>query len=498
MSGAAARYLVGLVLVTLGCGGGGTTNHGEEFPVEAPPKAVDPLAANVRGRFKTAAGDLPQGHFEVWLFDHTTSGLSRQQLGEHGSLVIPINAFSIDHDYSLHLVADFRVMGDIDMSSIVSGKQSLFHYSGGEGFDLGDVVVSTDKWGRLASQAPLVGAIGGGFSIVADGNGAFGAFPLPKWLSSAWFGSQLIVTNAEMLLKAFYGRETAPELYQREVRRSSRLAIEVHGAGSGQVAGAFVAEAGTWLVGARLPAGADPSPETAALWLQPGGGGAPLATKDQVTFTASVYAPDLSRLGEAAILRTVPADGGGGIMVPVQVPRLVSMPPQVLAVSGSGATPAAIAYGSAAADGLSKPICRTDALVIKVAMPLDENGQAIPATVLNRIDVMVEYFVMQNGRTVGMAASADQFSAPFNASVKDDTLPGISRSWDPATATARFDLGASATASLQPTIALWSQLFPATIKGQTVTNVRLSIVMKSTAEATAAGTLLWLANNCTP
>jgi hypothetical protein len=486
------RGLAAWFALCAGCGASGHAGGGGDGGVTTP-GVITNAKTTVSGSFYLGSLGQPAAGFEVWIFDHTTGSLERTPLDDHGTFALPIADFTEQHTYSFHLVNGFRLYGDVDMAPDLPGSQPAFTYQGGEGFDLGKLVVPLDQHDQPdISGKGLVGKVGGGFNLLPAMSAGFTSFPLPPESPALQLGSQLYVFDAATLLYSFYGRATAPSLYARDLQRLSRIGGVAIASAPSAVVRVFVAGAGSWLPWARQPTG-DAEPEASPLWS---------AASDSFTavsktrFEASVFSAGLPPTGSIALLRVQPAEGSEAVM-PLVIPRVLTFPPEIVGQSGDGGSAAAIDYASTTAlNGLTRPFCQKGEVVLDVAPPLDDQGKPVPATTLGRIAVTFDYYTSSGGKTAPLTVTGDQLPSPFDAAKTDDTVTDLPRVWDPSTLTVTMDLGPTVAALAAPEIRLWPQLFAPKIGGSTVTLVRLRVYVMSATEATAGAAVVWFQLGC--
>ena len=458
--------------------------------------ASSPLRA-VTGRFLLGDGKDAAAGLEIWLFDHSVHVVKRLPLDDGGRLDVRADMFALGRSYSMHLVDHFRLVGDLDFAPSVDGVQAEFTSRGGDGFDMGTIIVPVDKRGRSAAPEGIKARIGGGFAVNLAGRGGFGDFSLPDWVASVRAGSQLLVYDPDVLLNSFYTAGSTPR-FGRDLRRFSRIGLAVEGAKSGSIGSASIAQAGSWLVAARLPSAEDASPETAGLWNPTGS--AALASVDGLIFSASAFAGGIPDGGSVMVVSIQPkASTQPPIAVPTWLPRIVAMPPMVLALSADSSSPTVVDYGNAAArNGLSRPFCLKAGVDLKVIPPLSDEGEVISTGILNLIEVDVDQFSSEGGQDRRESPGSSAYPAPYNASLTATVTGGATAIWAPAlgrwlvTLTTPTSDGGVGAADIQ----LPAELFPLSIGGRSIVKVRLRVKFRSDTEATVGGTVVWLTRAC--
>jgi len=491
---AALSLMVFIATWAIGCGHKGDGGGGDG-PAPGNGGTVQPEVKDVSGTFVIGNAAQPAKGYELWIYDLTAPSIIRNPLDDQGKFSLALSQFTLGHTYSFHLVQNFLLIGDIDFSDATPGIQAAFTYQGGYGFDLGEIIVPLNKHGEvILGSGSLIGKVGGGFGLATTVDATFDKYPLPKFVTSVKFGSQLYVMDAETLLYSFYNRGQNPAPFAEDLRRLSRFGLSAVEAAPDGVTRARVSQAGDWLVGARQSSADDVPPEGAGLWSI---GADEIPRIDKLNYGISIYSDGLPVENSLAIVSLRPGDGGPEAAIPLRVPRILSFPPKLAAVSGSGGAAGAVDYSStASSNGLTRPFCQSDEVVLDLAPPLDLQGAPVPATILNVIDVYFDYYTAAAGTTTHLTVTPDLLPAPYNAVLVDTALPGLQRSWDPAGLHLNIALSAPVVASPVPEIRLWSALFPPTIGGKSVTKVRLKVYYNSTKEGTSGAIVVWFRKDC--
>lgn len=483
-----------LALVAFSCGRGGDSS-GSDDDEESPPTGgvLQPGAKSVTGLVLLSTG-LPAKGYELWLVDHTAPSFIRQPLDDSGAFTMPLAYFIENHVYSLHLVRDYVYLGDVDFSPANAGTQAAIVYAGGYGFDTGTMTVALDAHGKIDRAAMALQAqVGGGFALKADEDGTLAAYPVPTGAAAVGIGSRLVVLDPSTLLHSFYRSNQNAALYAKDLAALSRIGLGLTAKDDGGMERVFVAEGGKWLKSARQPPTDDASPADSPFWSTAGYEGAKI---DGTHMSASAYVGALPDEGTMVVLRTQPT-GGTQASVPRALPRVLGQPPQVMAADVSGGTPSVVDYASdTAVNGVTKPFCQTGDVTLTLAPPTTLAGAAVPGTVLEIIDVELDYYGLAAGKSTRLVPTADQFAAPYNTGVEDTELSDITRNWDPTRQRVRFTLGATAGAATTHTIKFWKELAPAGLGGLGVANIRLRIYYRSESDATEGGTVVWLTHSC--
>ncbi len=488
-------WSLALLFAVWSCGRGGSGKSGDDDDDGGGGGGVvQPGAKDVSGHFFYGTTATPAFGSEVWAFDLTDVTRSVYSLGEDGSFTVALTSYHEDHVYSFHLVRDFQLIGDVDLSAASAGAQTAFTYQGGYGFDLGDVVVPLDRHGGIdVSAGPLSGAVGGGFSLLNAVDGTFAKFPLPSYVTTVSVGSQLDVTDASVLLNSFYKRATNGSAYGRDLASWSRVGVLIVTADADTLDRTFADEGGNLLKAARLASSTDSPARDSPLWSATA---FELVKQGDRHWRAGAYVGTLPNLQSILVLKVTPKTGPQAT-VPRAIDVLVAMTPQVVAASTSGNTPTAIDYTSpTAANGLTKPYCQTGDVTLTLQPPLDQNGASIPATRLNAIDAEFDYFPDLVGEVGAISPDAAHLGAPYNKAHTGTDLPDITTVWDPALYRLRFELGTTAGGATSQTIKVPATFFPSSVGGTAVGKVRLRLYYRSETDATEGGVVFWLDKTC--
>lgn len=489
---AVAAASVALVLF-FSCGRGGDGgDDGDEEEVDDDGGTVQPEITDVFGKFYYGSTSQPAVGSELWVLNHTGIETSTFELDEQGAFEIPLAFFTEDHVYSFHLVKQRQLIGNVDLAPDVDGSQTAFTYRGGYGFDMGEITVPLDRHGAIDLAAGVTGSIGGGFSLITSFQADFSTFPIPDWLSAVAVGNHLVISDASVLLTAFYLRDTHPVEYGQALAAWNRIGALVVSKEKEGVGRVIVEEGVPWLEAARIANSIEIPPEQAPLWSDTD---LELPKRSPFEFRASAY---LGRIVDQQALMTLRVASTDGIQVAVPrvVPRRLSMPPKVVGASAQGSGVAAVAYDSdSAQNGLSRPFCQSSTVVLELSPPLDEAGQPVPATTLNRIDVEFDYFKKVGGQAPRLKAVAKSFAAPYNKDYSDE-LTDMTRTWTIATQRLRFAVGETAGAAATQTITIDPKLLPAKIGADNVGKIRLRVYYRSETDATEGGSVVWLNKGC--
>lgn len=477
--------------LVVACGQDG--DNADPAPVETEPTGgtVDPEVRSVTGAFFLGSTATPATGYELWLVDQTAGETVRSTLAKDGSFSLPIETFTEDHVYSLHLVKNHVLIGSVDLSP-EAGTQAAFYYGGGFGFSIGEVVVAVDPYGRIQMGASeLVGNLGGGFALRQGETGAFDDFPRPKGVEFASLGSQLVVTDPAIVLHSFYLADANPRLYARDLAALSRLGVVVGLEKEKDWARAYVLDAGAWLRTSRVPPADDVPSASSPFWKASSYN---LTKTDEDTYEVSIYTGEAPRTGSIMTFKMQPAKGTQ-LNLQRALGVVIGQPPAVLGAAADGGVPVAIDYTTTTGpNGLTRPLCQVDAVTVELAPPKDMDGDVIVGD-FDRIDVEIDYYGLAGGKTTKLKTTGTEFAAPFNK-VHPSTYAGFDTSWTPSKTRLRFALEAADRAAATHTVQVPKALFPAKLGKSAVYRARLRLYYRSSTSATEAATILWLEKSC--
>jgi hypothetical protein len=441
-----------------------------------PPPPEPTVTGVIDTSIKTVSGNLyvgddahPAEGFELWTLDHTGGSLRRDQLPPSGAFSLPVEAFGVDHVYTMHVVRAMQLVADVDVSIAQDGVQQAFTYEGGPGFDMGALTLAVDAHGEPDMAVTSVqGKIAGGFSAQPASTATLASFPAPEALSRLAFGSQLYVFEPNSLLHSFIQRAQNPALYAADLATFSRVGLRADGAEAGVGKKVQLQEGGVWLTAARQ--------ESGALWSTTNY----LAdTADKKAFSASVLPGAVLPLRSIALLRVQVGDTDPEAHVPRVLDAIVTVPPILNAIDLGSGSVAAIDYAKTGPNGLTQGFCRTGNVRLAIDPPLDQDGAAVS---FDTVEVAVDYYgVAADGKILAVDVVPDDFPAPYNAV--------IDGSWDPATRTFKLfpapDL-----------IPIPGDLFLVNAKAGGVFYLRLRVYAKNSKGATEGAIAVWFDNAC--
>jgi hypothetical protein len=475
-----------------GCGGKGSSDGGDGGS-----DAVDdggdggilsPEVRDVSGQFFLGTAAYPATGLDVWVADHTSGGVLPVPLDDTGSFRVPLEAFSEDHVYTLHVVDHYELLHDVDVMAATPGTQTAFRYDGGYGFDLGRIILPLDAQGAVdRNSLATPGRVGGGFSLSADDTVSLADMPLPKLIESAALGSALLVTDPATILYGVYRRGSFPDIYARMLADASALDISIAGSKYG-LTRAAVSDAGAWLASARL---VDDKTGVASPWAASDFAVPKLDSRKahaHVLVGASLSAQSI------VVLKVLPSDGTPQLLVPRLVGPILGLPPQVTAVGLAGGALTAVDYtSSTVANGLTRPFCPSGDLTLQLVPPHMRSGVVVPGGELDEVDVALEIYGRAGGVSTLLPVPKTAWGSGWRAA-RTDAVSGASRTWDPAAQTLTHVLTAPAAAA--QTLTIPSALFPASVERAAVASYRLRVTFKSRTRPLQAGTIVWVNRGC--
>lgn len=463
-------------------------------PVTRPvvPSIVDTSIRKVSGQIFVGDQAHPAQDVELWLLDHTTPRLVRVPPAVDGSFSIPLEAFKAGPTYTLHVTRAGVVLADVDISEALDGLQRGFSYEGGQGYDMGALILPLDARGEVdAAAAGVQGRIGGGFSVRATAPESLETYPAPAAITQLSFGSQLYVFDPVALLHSFYRRAVNPALYSQDLAAFSRVGLSAAAADEGALRKVQIFEGGPWLTAARKASADDDPPYGASvLW---SGTNFLTSAINSKEFTASAFVGSVLARRSVVLLRVQV----GGTAPEAQVPRVLSpvvtVPPRLVSVDlGSGAL-AALDYAADAPNGLTKAFCRTGDVRLGLDPPLDETGAVIGPAIFDTLAVTVDYYgVAADGKVMPLAPAAGELPAAYEDTVGTDSA----RSWNPDTRTMTVGLGTADAAVTPHVFSVPSNLFVASLAAGGVFYVRLRVYFRSSTGATASAIAVWIDAAC--
>lgn len=483
----ALRFLAVVSVVACGKSGDGA---GDGVAPDDDGGVVTPEVTDVSGTFHLGDESAPAAGFQLWLVDHSSFGIERIPLSETGGFSMPVERFTEGHVYSLHVVKDYVLYGDVDFAPDTEGTQAAFVYAGGYGFDVGDVTLALDGRGVLARGAnALAGSLGGGFALSSED----GRLPnaAPSFTSAVVVGSQLVVMEPSVLLSSFYRAEDYPDLFARDLAAYSRVGVRVEASDLAAISKVVVAETGPWLKGARRATTDNVSPSRAPFWSASGYG---LSASDR-GFESAAYPGSVLGSGTLLGLKLTPVEGPQEVVWRV-IDTVLSRPPRVLAADTAGTTAATIDYASTStANGLTRPFCLSGDVQLAVEPPRDGAGDVVVDGTFDHIDVEIDFYGAAADPSAPLAVDPALLAAPFNEAI-DGVTGDLPWAWDPTVRRLRVTLDQVAQGAASHALTISSGLLTATIGDVDVYNIRFRIYYRSTSGGAEGGTAFWIDRKC--
>lgn len=475
------------------CGSSGDDSASTPSP-EPSGSVIVPPVRDVSGSFYLGTTTTPAIGFELWIADHTAGNVDRIPLSDSGKFSLAIARFTESHVYSLHVVKNFVLYGDVDFDAVTPGTQGAFLYAGGYGFSVGDVVLALDDHGVLTPGTNrLAGSLGGGFTLTDEVNGSLNDYPVPEGVASVGVGSQLVVLDPVILLHSFYRSAANPRLFARDLAAFSRIGMRIEGKDASAVVRANLSEAGNWMSSARLATTDDTALEAAPFWSK---SNYVFNKLSDTLYTANVYQGSVPDTGSMVSIKVTP-EQGPQTFVWRAMGGVLSHPPSLHAVDASGNAVQTVDYVvDSGQNGLTKAFCQTGDVTLVVSPPLGPDGNIIADGTFDRVDVEFDYYATASARIIRITPSADQYATPYSRDLSGSTDDGLAWTWTPATNRVSFALDITAQAASTHVLELDSKIFPVSFGDMGVVKVRTRIYYRSSLDATEGGVAAWFDNHC--
>ncbi len=445
---------------------------------------------NVTGRFFFESTTIPAAGIELVLSNWTDLSMRTFTVKSDGSILVALSEFAEGQVYSLHLIDGDQKVADLDLSTN-AGLQSGFAYQGGYGFDLGDVVIPKDNRGIvLVPDTGLEANIGGGFNIADNSELTLQGFPIPSFTTEADVQPSMVVSDA---IDLYYGVLNPADAFEIERVRSrySAISLRVKAMSADSVVRSFIGRVADWYRGTKvIPSEFSPESST-VFWHH----SEYELSKNGTTFSADVIT------GEDVVNRLIYLKVEGKEPPQAERIRIVSTsystPPYVEGISLLGAVPVSIDYSlPSTKNGLTTPFCHSDGdIVLDILPPKDMDTEAVLGDVLDTVELGIDYFNQKDGNTSQIAATTPLI-APFDKDIAGATVGDYSESWQAATKTKTFAMGAGAISLTKHRLTLESSLFPALLGSKTVSRVKVKILFKNSNHSGKSGSVFWIRKDC--
>lgn len=167
--------------------------------------------------------------------------------------------------YSFHVLTPRRRrIGMVDFS-IEDGIQGSISYTGGVGFDLGFLDISTNGFGLIEPTTFQV-ALTGGFQLDALNKGDLEEKPLPSYLSRLDFGRELVVGNSSDMYGMFIQRSSNPGAYSRGLLTYGGAFFELESSEGQQISFVAAVEKYDWFLYSSIRMNAFDPPSDGLSW----------------------------------------------------------------------------------------------------------------------------------------------------------------------------------------------------------------------------------------
>lgn len=456
-------------------GGGGTTT----------PPPADTSLKLVMGSIFEASNQAPLRGHTVAVYDHTAGNFRAQLVADNGAFQFALTDFIASHVYSMHLLdSQFNYMGAVTFSG-----QPAFTYSGGAGMDVGSLTLARSALG-------LIDLAGSDFNVTASGGFAASSAATtslrnptkPAPIQSATLGSELVVIDPATALQAFYRSATAEATYNAAIAQLSKIRFTIRAA-AGTLTDSFLLAAGNRKTTFRSSDTDDATPQAAKLWSATR---YQLIAQSSTLHSRSIFTLSRPDSDDTYVIRTRFKDGAS-IDVPMQLDRIIAMPPLVQSIDQGGGLTAVDYTTPSAENGLTVPVCRMPAdLNISISAPYDMDGSTFAADVMSEVDVAISYYSSADGVLTQEVPSAGDFASPYDALVNDPGLAIGSSDWNPQLRNVRFTLSAAAASPHLLTIPSPVLLSSIATTGKTISHIRLLIMYKGSGYR--SGNIFWVKN----
>ncbi len=471
--------LATLAALQFGCGARSKTRQ----EPTTPPTIEESAKTDLSGTVLLGDGKTPFVGVNVALYNHTSGIFRLQALANNGSFSLPVSEFKVGETYSLQLM-DFQMRY---LTAITFDGQRGFTYAGGEGIDLGSMMVARSALGLVDSNASDLDAnLSDGFTGVESVVTDIPSRTLPSPIATAEAVSDLVIVDANIALDAFYRRLTSPSAYRSALAAWSRVR--------------FITEAADTIYDGALAYGParknlfryadsiDATPQNSALWSSQQ---FRLKQYSATRFERSIFVGALPETEQVYVLKANVA--AGQREYPVAMSRVITVPPQIEAYDQGSGTLTNIDYTSNSAEnGLTIPLCRNASpLDISVVVPQDAAGNNLDATILSNVEISLRYFANTNGTETAITPRASDYPTAYQTIVTTDGLPTGSSTWDPDQQVINHSLAASAATTHQFSVP--AELLLTTIGTQSIARIRLLITYFGS-DGQRSGIIFWLKN----
>ena len=425
---------------------------GDEGKPESPPPAepTPPLIVGnagprqVTGRFFLGDTDHPASGHDLWILDHTESSYKQVRLGGDGAFRMGINNFATDHTYTFHLAdSSWLLKGTLDLAVDSEGLQSSVRYGGGFGFDLGDVILGDDGFGRsnIANDA-LQAAVGGGFQLNQEAEFSMQSFGKGEVFEQIAFGSVLRVLDRQTLLTSLYLGETNPSSLQTMLKERSGFRLTIGTKEDRSLQSARLFQANSWRTAVRLMDHPEDNYGGGRLWKATGyvlsaasNNTHQPAEEAATTIKFEGRSGGLLSRGEMILLSLQPLDHPHRF-IPKALDYVIARPPMIDAVAkGHLGAFKQIDYASTDENGLSRPFCGIDSTAFAINWPRDGRGEAINADRMHRIEIKLNVHGL-DGQLISLVTK--DWPAPYHTVVEEVDRFGSTRKWSPTSSTLTY------------------------------------------------------------
>ena len=484
---------IACVAIWFSCGSSGKDDQGgaEGNGQQTPPGTVGQGGlTEVKGRFVLGEGGKPASGYQIWKIDHTLGEYVRKILDSTGSFSWPLDTFTVDSIYSFYVVGpELQAFGSVDFGPSTAGVQSSVIYSGGLGFDLGELVVALATSGKgdpaLSSFAV---ELAGGFSLEENSTQTFEDLSLKGGLTTLGIGRDFTVFDPLSLPHGVYLHGENSPLTAEAMREASRLRF-IATYNPDQIANIFVAEAGSWLSGARLASYSGGSRASAVLWSLSSN------TLPEVSAgkrAAYVFPPE-ALPAQTIVLFSVWNATGEVQSVPALLAPSYTVPPLLTGISLDAGAITVIDYSTEEPNGVTVPFCiGTSDISFQVTPPKDSTGIPITGESHPYIDVEIEHYSAEGLLTV----SAFDYDAPLNELYTYDIPGSYHLTWNPVEGKIRYTLADDVYDLAVHDLDFWLELLLEKVGDQNVNKIRLKIVFSHVNGRDQSGVPVWLKRNC--
>jgi hypothetical protein len=410
---------------------------------------------------------LEFGLWEVWVYDHTSPKFERIRITSQGQFKIPMALFGIERIYSFHVMDQYKWIGSLVFGNGAAQSEYL-KYQGGLGFDLGEIKIPLDSFGKFnRERQPLATKVGGGFALLENpSKKSFLDFHPFEGLSHFDFGSSLRIRRPVDLLYSYILATSNPNLYLNDINNSTHLVLRVQTTSPEAYQDMSLIDSEDSLQRSSL---VDESFEpNNDFWRL----SSFLLDKEGSEFLKRFYIGRTPNYLSSVVLRLVPKVGSVKFL-PVALQDRILMPPMIQGVAYNGLTPDSnIDYAdSKVLNGLTAPFCIKSGMRLRIGYPKIESKRSeFPLEILN---IRVTYLMENPQDPEDLVPAPTDFPETFQ---KDLDIDNVTK-WLPKDRSLVFEIEDIKEDFVD--INIPDQIFLKGIRGKDVKEHRLEVLFKS-------------------